>query len=116
MPFLLPEIFSKKFVRYLSATACGNDKDTFFEQRCERNIFQITCLLRVCYAFATAPENGSNLQGKAVRNGRTLSVPVSISTRRPKRTKIPLGSKRVANRTIFHILRKQEKRAKNDEK
>lgn len=73
-------------------------------------------MLRVCYAFATAPENGSNLQGEAVRNGRTLSVLFFISTRRHKRAKIPLGSKRVANRTIFHILEKQEKRAKNDEK
>ena len=73
-------------------------------------------MLRVCYAFATAPENGSNFPSEAVRNGRTLSVPVFISTRRPKRVKIPLGSKLVANRIIFHILGKQEKRVKNDEK
>ena len=111
MPFLL-----HRTVCYAFATAHGNDKNTFFEQRCERRIFQVTCLLRVCYAFATAPENGSILQGEAVRNGRTLSVPVFISTRRPKRAKIPLGSKRVANRTILHILRKQGKCAKNDEK
>ena len=30
----------------------------------------------VCYAFATASENGSFLQSVSVRNGRTLSVPV----------------------------------------
>ena len=76
----------------------------------------MACLLCVCYAFATAPENGSNFSSEAVRNGQTLSVLFFMSTLAPKRVKIPLGSKRVANRIIFHILGKQEKCVKNDEK